>query len=118
MIEENNNQDGEQDENMVPDQETEPSQEEIIMFEGKKKFEVKMRPAKGGGIEKAIFIDGEILDWQVDLNSFVEAVKMGPMYMREIQKDIEKHFIESVSDFVGRKVTADDIKKAIKDGYI
>jgi len=96
----------------------EENQEEIIKFENKKKFEVKMRPAKGGGIEKAIFIGGELLDWQVDVNSLVEAMGMGPMYYRSVQKDIEKHFVESVSDFIGRKVTAEDIKKAIKDGYI
>lgn len=92
--------------------------EETIKFEGKKKFEVKIRPAKGGGIEKAIFIGGELLDWQVDLNSLVEAIRMGPIYMKAVQKDIEKHFIESVSDFIGRKVNAEDIKQAIKDGYI
>lgn len=92
--------------------------EETIKFEGKKTFEVKMRPAKGGGIEKAIFIGGELLDWQVDLNSLVEAMSMGPMYYKAVQKDIEKHFVDSVSDFIGRKVTADDIKQAIKDGYI
>lgn len=96
----------------------EEKKEETIKFEDKKKFEVKIRTAQGGGVEKAIFIDGELLDWQVDLNSFVEAMKMGPMYVKEMQKDIEKHFVESVSDFVGRKVTSDDIKKAIKDGYI
>lgn len=84
----------------------------------KKKFEVKMRPAKGGGIEKAIFINGEMLDWQVDINSLVDAQKMGPLYFKEVQKDIEKHFVESVSDFLGRKVTAQDIKEAIKTGWI
>jgi carbon monoxide dehydrogenase subunit G len=95
------------------------SQEEnTIKFEGRKSFEVKIRPAKGGGIEKAIFIGGELLDWQVDINSLVDAMKMGPMYVKEVQRDIEKHFVESVSDFIGRKVNADDIKKAIKDGYI
>lgn len=87
-------------------------------LENKKTFEVKIRPAKGGGVEKAIFIGGELLDWQVDLNSFVEAMKMGPMYYRAIQRDIEKHFVDSVSEFLGRKVTAQDIKDAIKNGYI
>lgn len=84
----------------------------------RKTFEVKMRPAEGGGIEKAIFIGGELLDWQVDINSLVDAQKMGPLYFKEVQKDIEKHFVESVSDFVGRKVTAQEIKEAIKTGFI
>lgn len=86
--------------------------------EDKKRFEVMMRAAKGGGIEKAIFIDGEMLDWQIDMNSYAEAVKMGFHFRREIQRDIEKHFIESVSDFIGRKVTMEEIKQAIKTGWI
>lgn len=96
--------------------------EEILQFptppEGKKRFEVKMRPAKGGGIEKAIFIDGELLDWQIDMNSYIDAMKMGPMYRREIQRSIEEHFIEAVSETLSRKVTMEEIKLAIKDGWI
>ena len=96
--------------------------EEILQFptppEGKKRFEVKMRPAVGGGVEKAIFIDNELLDWQIDLNSYFDAMKMGQQYRREIQRNIEEHFIESVSDTLGRKVTMEDIKAAIKTGWI
>jgi len=85
---------------------------------GLKRFEVKMRQAENGVVEKAIFIGGEKLDWSIDLSSFAEAIKMGPTYYRAIQRDIEKHFIESVSDFLGRKVSMDEIKNAIKDGWI
>jgi hypothetical protein len=81
------------------------------------RFEVKMR-LKEGGIEKAIFIDDELLDWSIDMNSYVEAVQMGPKYVRAIQQDIEKHFINSVSDYLGRKVTMDEIKAAIQTGWI
>ena len=77
-----------------------------------------MRPAKGGGVEKAIFIGGEMLDWQIDMSSYMEAMQMGFMYRRQIQQDIEKHFIESVSDFLGRHVTMEEIKNAIKTGWI
>lgn len=86
--------------------------------EGKKRFEVKMRSANGGGLEKAIFIDDELLDWQIDMNSYMDAMKMGPMYRREIQKNIEEHFIDAVSDTLGRKITMQEIKAAIKDGWI
>ena len=85
---------------------------------GFKRFEVRTRPAKGGGIENAIFIGGELLDWQVDLNTMMEAAKLGPHFLREVQKDIERHFAESVSDFIGRKVTVDDINKATQTGWI
>jgi hypothetical protein len=83
-----------------------------------KTFEVKVRKRPDGTIEKAIFIGGELLDWSVDISSLVEAYRMGPKYARVAQKDIAKHFIESVSEFLGRKVTADDIKKATKVGWI
>lgn len=88
------------------------------MEDTKKKFEVKMRSDGMGGLEKAIFIDDELLDWQIDMNSFVDAMKMGPQYVREIQRSIENHFIDSVSDFLGRKVTMNEIKKAIETGWI
>jgi carbon monoxide dehydrogenase subunit G len=93
---------------------TGPSPEEL----GKKKFEVKMRSDGAGGIEKAIFIGDEMLDWQIDTNAFMDAMKMGPQYVRAVQRSIEEHFIESVSDFIGRKVTMLEIKKAIETGWI
>lgn len=83
----------------------------------KKRFEVKMR-TKNGTIEKAIFIDGELLDWSIDISSLMECKKMGPEYFRAAQRDIEKHFINSVSEVVGRKITVDQIKEATKNGWI
>jgi hypothetical protein len=84
----------------------------------KKSFEVKMRMHPDGSIEKKIFIGGEMLDWSVDSSSFIEAQKMGPQFMRAVQEDIAKHFIQSVSDFLGRKVTLEDIQQGIKTGWI
>ncbi len=84
----------------------------------KKRFEVKMRKGNNGTVEKAIFIDDELLDWTIDMSSYMEAMKMGTMYRREAQKDIERHFIDSVSDFLGRKITMNEIKEAIKTGWI
>ena len=97
--------------------------EEILKFptpeeRGKKRFEVKMRGGRNGVIEKAIFIDGELLDWQIDMSQYMEAMRMGPLYQREIQRSIEIHFIDSVSDFLGRQVTMNEIKAAIKTGWI
>lgn len=105
-----NNQDNLPDKSSLDD-------EDFIAFD-MKRFEVRTRPAKGGGLENAIFIGGELLDWTVDLNSIMEAAKMGPQYIREVQKDIERHFANSVSDFLGRKVTIEEIQKATKTGWI
>jgi hypothetical protein len=88
-----------------------------------KRFQVAMRMGSNGTFEKAIFIGGELLDWSVDISSFMEARKMAkdlnnPAILIEVQKDIARHFLEAVSDTIGRKVTEEDIKTATKTGWI
>ena len=82
------------------------------------RFEVKIRKRDDGEMEKAIFIDGELLDWSVDLASLVDAARMGPKFLKEVQKDIGKHFVESVSETIGRQVNEADIKRATQTGWI
>lgn len=84
----------------------------------KKSFLVKMLRHANGEIEKAIFIDGEKLDWSIDISSYIEACKMGMQYKTAVQSDIAKHFTESVSDFIGRHITMEELKQAIKTGWI
>ena len=84
----------------------------------KVRFEVMMRAAPNGVIEKAVFINGEELDWAMDASSLMEARSMGPKFFRAVQEDIIKHYIESVSEVVGRRLTIEDIKDAIKTGWI
>jgi hypothetical protein len=79
----------------------------------KKKFEIKTN-----GKEKAIFINGEIFDWKADPKSISDAMRMGPEYMKAAQKDIQKHFLDSLSEIVGRQLTAIDIARASKEGWI
>ena len=81
-------------------------------------FEVKMRQDPTVGLQKAVFIGGELMDWSVDIQSLAEARAMGPKFFRAAQRDIEQHYVNSVSEFIGSKVTATDIKKAIKNGWI
>ena len=86
------------------------------------KFEVKMKvlgkdPQKDG-VEKAVFIDGKKLDFKIDVTRFLEAKSKGINFLIEEQKKIEKEFINSVSDAVGRKVTTAEIKKATMTGWI
>lgn len=96
---------------------------EIIQFglphvpDGKKKFEVKLIK-KDGALRQAIFINDEMLDWSINMHDFAEAKAMGPKYFNVIQQDIVRHFIDSVSDFLGRKVTIEEINDARKLGYI
>lgn len=91
---------------------------EEVIPEGRKKFETRVKIHPNGSVEKEIYINNELLDWSVDISSYMEARKMGDMYHNAIKRDIAKHFIDAVSDLVGRKVTNKEILEAAKRGYI
>jgi len=95
------------------------TQEEKNRDAGKKKFEIKISPPDENGMqERQIFIDGEFFDWGIDPEAFSYAKKMGPEYFRAAQIDIAKHFLESISEVVGRKVTLQELTQAEKTGWI
>lgn len=88
----------------------------------KHRFEIKMRklgsdPEKDG-VEKAVFVDGKKLDFSIDVIRFLEAKRMGPAALFEEQKRIERLFVKSVSEAVGRRVTVEEIKRATVEGWI
>jgi hypothetical protein len=93
------------------------SSNEEIPF-GKKKFETRVRVHGNGSVEKEIWIDNQLLDWSIDISSYMEARKMGDKYQNAIKRDIAEHFTNAVSDLVGRKVTMQEILQATKIGYI
>ena len=88
----------------------------------KHKFEVRMRPLgpdpARDGIEKAVFVDGDRLDFRIDVLRFLEAKNKGGTYLATEQMKIEKEFVKSVSEAVGRRVTTEEIKKATIEGWI
>lgn len=87
----------------------------------KKKFEVRMRflgSSPEDGVEKAVFIDGQKLDFNIDVLRFLEAKSKGNKFLIEEQKKIEINFVKCVSNFLGRKVKIEEIKKAILSGWI
>ena len=75
--------------------------------EGKNKFETKMYTDGQGVLKQGVFINNELLDWSI-----------GPQYMEMLKTDIVRHFTQSCSEFLGRKVTAKEIDDARKNGYI
>jgi hypothetical protein len=87
------------------------------MDEDKLKFETKPF-FNGEFFEKRVYIGGEYFDWSIDHEALEYAKNMGPEYLRIAQQDIENHFAECVSDFINRRVTVEDIKKATKTGLI
>lgn len=88
----------------------------------KRKFEVKMRALgpnpQEDGIEKAVFIDGKKLDFRIDVLRFLEAKHKGLNFLIQEQQKIEREFIKSVSDAIGRRVTTEEIKRATLEGWI
>lgn len=84
----------------------------------KVRFETRIKRHPNGSMERKIYINGEMFDWSVDITSFKEAQKMGLMYQKAVKEDIAKHFIESVSDVLGRKITMQEILEANKTGWI
>lgn len=86
--------------------------------EGKKSFEVRIHKDEKGTLKQGIFIDGQLLDWSVDLHDLLEAKKMGPKFAKSVEIDIIRHFLQSASDFLGRKLSVEDINEAKKNGYI
>lgn len=88
----------------------------------KHKFEVKMRvlgsDPKKDGVEKAVFVDGKKLDFSIDILRLLEAKSRGIDEMLREQKRIESAFIKAVSDAIGRKITPQELKRAILEGWI
>lgn len=88
----------------------------------KRSFRVMMRPLgpdpKKDGAEKAVFVDGHKLDFTIDVLRFLEARQKGPKYLMQEQRRIEREFVDKVSEALGRRVTAEEIKKATVEGWI
>ena len=78
-----------------------------------KKFEIRRHDNKN-----MIFIDNEHFDWEVDKQSLEYMRKLGPQYLLVAERDIQKHFLESMSEFVGREITIRDIAFATQKGWI
>jgi hypothetical protein len=86
-------------------------------MEGKKKFEIKFKKV-GDKVLKAIFINDVMLDYSVDVEALKKISALGSEYKKAALLDIEKHFIECVCDMVGRQVTAQELEKAFRTGWI
>jgi len=83
----------------------------------KKKFEIKIKKI-GNILERTIFIDGELLDWSVDVNKLAEAMARGPNFFDEAKENIETELCEIVSEELGREVNPQEIREAVLSGWI
>lgn len=72
----------------------------------------------GVHMSKGIFVDGTLFDWGVDEEDYKQALAMGPKYRKMIEASIAKHFIDSFSEFLSRKITLEEVNEARKTGWI
>jgi len=85
----------------------------------KKKYEWMHKVKEDGSKENALFIDGELFDWEVDKKSIARVMQSRDVFLiKAVQQDIANHFLESLSEFVGRKLTKEDLDEAEKTGWI
>ncbi len=85
----------------------------------KQKFTVKTHYDPKAGIHrKDIFIDDKLFPYEIDQQSLQEAKKMGDVYFAQIQMDIQSHLLKSLSDFVGREVSAGQLMQATRTGWL
>lgn len=88
-------------------------------MEGKKKFEVKTHiDPYTGLLKKDIFIDDKLFEWEADPKSWNMMTQMGPAYVQAAKKEIMKHFLDSLSEEIGRKITAGEFMVATQKGWI
>lgn len=69
----------------------------------------------------AISVDGNIFDWGMDKEQFEEARKIilrDPKLRESVILSIINHILENFSEFIGRKITLDELNKAIQIGEI
>jgi len=87
----------------------------------KVKVEIKDYKDEDTGFEyRALFVDGVVFDWGMDNASLLRAKKFArnKLYEKSIIGDIQKHFLECFSEFIGQKVTLKDVINAIESGEI
>jgi hypothetical protein len=87
-------------------------------MKGKKKFEVRFYKDADGKVKKGVFIDNEVIEYSIDVESLKKIAELGTEYKKAAHLDIEKHFLECISDTVGRKITPEDFWQATKTGWI
>lgn len=87
-----------------------------------KKVEVKswLDPEKNKTVN-AIFVDDEVFDWGLvedGLRRARQYVKKNPLMEKAVYGDIQNHFVNSFSEFLGRPISLKEINEAIKKGHI
>lgn len=87
-----------------------------------RKIEVKLWfDAEQNKSVNAIYVDDEVFDWGLvedGLRRARQYVKKNPLMEKAVYGDIQNHFVNSFSEFLGHPVTLNDINEAIEKGHI
>ena len=69
----------------------------------------------------AIFIDGELFDWgieQAELNKAKKFVGQDRFLKRTVHGDIQRYFLNCLSQFIGREITIQELNKSLEKGQL
>jgi hypothetical protein len=69
----------------------------------------------------AIYVDDQVFDWGIDEQSLYDArnfIQNNQNMEKAIYGDIENHFIECFSEFLGRQITLQELVAALETGII
>ena len=70
---------------------------------------------------KAIYVDDVLFDWGLgpeDVERAKKFAKHSEMLKKTIQGDIQKHFLDSFAEFLGKAVSLRELNEAIESGTI
>jgi len=70
---------------------------------------------------RILAVDNEAFDWGLNEEQYKKAqfvIKNDPEMKENYVGDIQKHFIKSMSEFLGKQVTLKEINDAIEKGFI
>ena len=86
------------------------------------KLSIKLHKDEETGDQyKAIYIDDVLFDWGMEkehLNDAIKMTKNDPIMKKSLNEDIKRHFIESLSEFIGKEITLEETNEAIKSGHM
>ena len=71
--------------------------------------------------QKVIFVDDELFDWGIEEEALEQARKFSKNdegIQTAIHGDIQKYFLDSLSEFLGHTITLKEVNEAIENGFI
>ena len=84
-------------------------------------LEIRIHKDPELGEYKAIFVGGILFDWGMPKEELDKAVKLfgnDPFLKKSVHGDIQRYFLESFGEFIGREVTINEVNEAIEAGSV